>query len=140
MSQATLIICETKPVWSVAWRRALRGMTVNVVETRALIHCERALAEHPQSMVGIEVTAASLTKALPALDRLHQQFPSAAFLVFADRELLVAEPFLREAGAFHVLDSRREVPQAVRFLRKHAAAKSNGGSPSLTRRVTKGNA
>jgi hypothetical protein len=119
-----LIVCEAKPKWSVAWRRALRGTSFQVIETRAIVHLEEALREHPAALVVIEVTAASLAKVVPAVERLARRFPAAAFLPVIDRSLMAAEPFLREGGAFHVLYSRREVPQAVRFLRRHAGGQA----------------
>ncbi len=127
---APLIICEAKPSWSVAWRRALRGMAVEVIETRAIVHCEEALQQYPQAIVGIEVTAASLARTLPAIERLRRKFPSAEFLVFAERKLSSAELFLRDAGAFHVLYSRREVPAAVRFVRRHVLSPPTSGAPA----------
>ncbi len=114
-----LILCEAAPRWSVAWRRALRNTApVQVIETRSLVQCAEALAAQPRSLVGIDVSTDSLPRVLMLLARLHRNFPAAAFLALADRKLRAAEPFLRDAGAFHVIYSCREVPLAVRFVRR----------------------
>ena len=114
---ASLILWEATSRWSVAWRRALRGRDFSLLETRSSGQCAEALQEQPQSLVGVEVTAGNIEQLLPAIHRMQRQFPHSRFIALLDdKKLQLTEPFLRDAGVFELLYSRREVPNAVKYL------------------------
>jgi hypothetical protein len=123
MAAARLIVCEKSSRWAVAFRRALGRRHRVVAESRSLADCRRQLAEHSGSVAALETTTTNLEAVLKQLPAWSREFPSARFLVLADRELVAAEPLLREAGALEVLLSTSDVARAAKpALRRLALA------------------
>src|SRR5262249_54813860 len=124
-----LILCEKTAHFAPAVRRELAGNSSCLVETRGLAACEALLAESPESLVAIEVTAANLESVVDFLSRLNYRYPQAAAvaLLMADAvpaETMPAESLLAEAGAIAVFRSVLDVPALARLADRKSASAS----------------
>jgi hypothetical protein len=131
MRNCQLIICERESHFAPAMRRELAKNSPLVVETRSLAGCEAALAESPESLVGIEVTLANLASAVDFLLRLQDKYPAAAAAVVLNSDTLAAEPLLDEAGAIGVFRSVLEAPAIARLAERKLATASGSSELSL---------
>jgi hypothetical protein len=73
--------------------------SVPLVETRTTDQCQELLGDLPASLLIVEATAPTLERCLRLLGLVADQFPEAASIVIAHRDLAPIEPLLREAGA-----------------------------------------
>jgi len=120
MSTALLIICERTGTWAAALRRALADR-VKLRETRSLEACESELSTAPQSILALELNATNVERVLDLLARLAWQAPQARAIVLADRRWRAYEWLLREAGAVHVVTSRRDLGSVADLVAAHVA-------------------
>jgi hypothetical protein len=120
MPAARLILCEKSPRWSLAVRAVLT-QPLPLVETRALVQCERALADSPASLAAVETTADNLPAVLELIDRIARRHAHGRVVALLAAQLAAAEPLLRESGAIDVFASTLESPRLVKLARQHLA-------------------
>ncbi len=118
MSEAHFIICEKANRWAVAFRRQLRSVGIRVHETRSLDHCHRELTTAPRSLFAVEVDPETLERRLRWSWHTTRSFSRSRAMVLTCRGLEPADLMLREAGALHVLYSRRGIAPAARLVRR----------------------
>jgi hypothetical protein len=119
MPFAHLILWERTPRWAVAWRRALRG-DLRVIETRTASDCERELRSHAASIVAVETSPERAVELGSRFCEWRERHPHCLLFAMGGPQLAAWELFLREAGAFDVLQSRRQVPRLAPSLLRHA--------------------
>jgi hypothetical protein len=117
-----LILCEKTGRWAVAFRRALADEARQMIEVRSILGCETMLAQHPASLVAIEITAGNLDAVVGAFPGWLRNFPHCRVMALAAADLASAETLLREAGAVAVLQSTRDAPAACRLIERHFEA------------------
>ena len=118
---ARLIICEKSGHWAATFRRAAGSRELPICEARSSEQVQRELAQRPESIVAIEVGAATVAKTLAQVAAWRIRCPAARFLLLAEPDLEAIEPSLREAGAVHVVYSSRDLAATVRLVRRHLA-------------------
>lgn len=119
MPFAHLILWERTSRWAVAWRRALRGK-LRVIETRTGRDCEQELANYSASIVGVEILPERAAEIAAQLVAWRERHPECLLLALGGPALAPWDLCLREAGAFDVLQSRRQVPRLAPLLLRHA--------------------
>ncbi|HEY2410731.1 MAG TPA: hypothetical protein VGI40_00730 [Pirellulaceae bacterium] len=129
MTNCRLILCEKTAHFAPAVRRELAGnsprlVRTRIVETRSLPGCEAALAESPESLLAIEVTAANLESVIGFLARLKGHYPRAVAVVLLTAETQEAETLLAEAGAIAVFRSVLDAPALARLAQRKSAITS----------------
>ena len=117
-----LIVCEKTNRWASALRAALCRSALVVTETRSLVGCESALAEAPDSLVAVEVTAANLDQAIDFVVLTGRRFPGALVVALLTEEAAVAERLMQEAGVVDVIGSVLDVPRIALLARRYYAA------------------
>lgn len=125
MTNCRLILCEKTGHFAPAVRRELANNSPRIVETRSLSGCEAALAESPESLVAIEVTAANLESVIDFLAHFSHRYPRASFIALLTAETEAAETLLAEAGAVSVFRSILDAPALAHLAKR----KSLGASP-----------
>ena len=135
MSSPHLIVCEKSGRWAVAFRRALGGEARQMIEVRSILSCETMLAQHPTSIIAIEITAANLDTLVAAVPGWLRSFPHCRVLALAEADLASAETLLREAGAVAVLHSTREAPAACRLIERHIVSGIELEQPAIAQRL-----
>ncbi len=111
-----LIICESTGEWATAVRRRLPS-EVSLVETRSLTEMSERLDESPAAVVAVEWFAGRAEMTLSEITRLGRKYPQAAVVVLADRDFSSPQNICREAGAMHVVLSRRRVSEIIEIIR-----------------------
>lgn len=114
-----LIVCERSGRWAVALRRELGEVECRLEETRVLADCWDRLAEHPASIVVLELSAGNAAALVDGLGRCERQFPGARVAVVAVGELQPYEWLVREAGAVHFVTSPRQLGPLAAVARRH---------------------
>jgi hypothetical protein len=122
MSSPRFIVCEKTGRWAVAFRRALGYEARQMIEVRSILGCETILAQHPASIIAVEITAGNLDTLVVAVPGWLRNFPHCRVMALAAADLASAETLLREAGAVAVLQSTREAPAACRLIERHFEA------------------
>jgi len=117
-----LIVCEKTNRWASALRSALGRSALVVAETRSLAGCDSALAEAPESVVAIEVTAANVDQVVDFVVQTGCRFPRALVVALLTEDSASAGRLMQEAGAIDVIGSVLEVPRIARLARRHHAA------------------
>jgi hypothetical protein len=120
MPACRLIVCEKTNHWAIALRGALANGETRIIETRSLPGCEEALAQSPQSVVAIEVTAHNLPSVVEFIPQIDQQFPQAIMVGLLQEDLAGAESLLREAGAIDTIASVLDAPRIARLAQRQA--------------------
>lgn len=120
MPFAHLILWERTPRWAVAWRRALQGK-LRVIETRTRQAFAQELHNYSASIVGIEVLPDRVAELGPQLVQWRERYPDCLVLALSGQQLAPWELYLREAGAFDVLFSRRQVLPLAPVVLRHAS-------------------
>lgn len=121
MLSCQLIVCEKTSHWAPALRLALGGRLPQVVETRSLAGCERALAESPASLVAVEASSANLEPVVEFVTRIGRQFPQSALVGLVGAEVLAASALLQDAGVIAVSSSVLEAPRLARLAQRQFA-------------------
>jgi hypothetical protein len=126
MTNCRLIFCEKATHFAPAMRRELAGSSPRVVETRSLAECEAALAESPESLLAIEITAANLESVIDFLTRMNRCYPRSATLVLLTADTESASTLLAEAGAIAHFQSVLDAPAMARLAQRKSATASPG--------------
>jgi hypothetical protein len=126
MTSCRLILCEKSAHFAPALRRELAGNSLRLVEARSFAGCEAALADSPESLVGIEVTAANLESVIDFLALLNGRYPRAAAIALLTTEIATAETLVTEAGAIAVFRSMLDAPALARLAKRKFAGASSG--------------
>ncbi|MBN2024766.1 MAG: hypothetical protein JW809_18450 [Pirellulales bacterium] len=113
-----LLVCERAGRWAAAIRREWKGQCA-LVPTENLDACWRRLAEAPSSFVAVELTAENLDPLIERLSQLSRAYPLARVAVVGQSEATEHQWLLREAGAVHVVASRRHAGGLARLARRH---------------------
>jgi hypothetical protein len=124
MRSCQIIICERESHFAPALRRELASDASYVVETRSLAGCQAVLAESPESLVVIEITAVNLQLVVEFLGRLQESFPLASAVAVLDSDTLAADSLLYEAGATAAYTSVLQASSLARLARRKLAAAS----------------
>jgi hypothetical protein len=117
MPRPRFIVCESTSRWTVAMRWGLADRKVQVHQTTSLDGCLATLADAAGSVVALEVAMFGVEAALRSIRDLRETFPGSPVIALVDSDCPY-EAILREAGAAHVLASRREIPAAARFVKR----------------------
>jgi len=115
---AALIVYEQKGRWAAALRREAAGTNLRIREVRTADDCREELALRPASFIVLEVRE----NPLPALRFAVWQrcaYPLACWAAVGSREPAAYEPFLREAGAVHVVATPRRLRQLLEIAARH---------------------
>ena len=121
MPRVTLIVLERTGEWAVAIRRHLDELAVRLLETRSFDEFWLRMAEHPTALAAWELTESNIRLLTAALVRLQREFPRASAVILAGRRLAACESLVREAGAIHVIDSSRSLPELTEIVRRRAS-------------------
>lgn len=116
MKHSRFVVCERTSDWAVALRWALADSRVRVYETRSWADCRQELADSPASLLALEMGQHNVADVGRWLVELGWCFPRSAAVVLTSRELSHCQWALREAGALHVVISRRDLSQVSRLV------------------------
>lgn len=131
---AHLIVCERSPHWAVAFRRQLRGRSIEVEETRSIDQCGEALCRAPHSVFALEIGPADWNPRVRWLWSTSHAFANARAIVLASRGMEQADWLFREAGAAWVAYSTRNTAVMTRFVRQCLGPKS-ASRPEFPERI-----
>jgi DNA-binding NarL/FixJ family response regulator len=127
MGTMQIIICESTGDWAAELCRRLPA-NVSLIETRSLGETWQRLSASPAAVVALELTASQAEQVVAAVQRIDREFPRAAAIVLATRELSAWEALVREAGAIHFVGSPRKLDEIVELVRRRAALASERGA------------
>jgi hypothetical protein len=119
VAPARFLVCERTGEWASGFRRVLNEAGVRLFETRSLSDLHGELVLSPASIAAIEVKPQRIEAAVSRLIQFARDFPQARSMILADRSLMDVESQLREAGAIHVVFSRRELTSAAKLVLRH---------------------
>jgi hypothetical protein len=118
MSKSYVILCERSGTWAAAVARQLPG-DVRLRQTGGLRECALELAEHPSSLLAVELTGQNLAQVMALVTEVSRKWPHARIIVLAQRGLDACEWLLREAGAIHFTTSPRQLVGLGGLVRRH---------------------
>mgnify|MGYP006969344962 CR=1 FL=1 len=116
---ARFIVCEKKPVWAAAFRRASRDAPIEVCESRSLADVVIRLSESPNSVVGLDAVSLGVRHVGQWLADVGRQYREARLVVLGSRELKPVQWQLRELGACHFVPSTRELRGVLDIVRRN---------------------
>ena len=119
VAKARFLVCERSGEWASGFRRVLDDSGVRLYETRSLSELHDELELSPASIVAIEVRPERVDTVVSRLHQFARDFPAARAMVLATRSLMNFETELREAGAIHMVFSRRELTSAAKLVIRH---------------------
>jgi hypothetical protein len=126
MSRPPVILCERRPHWAAALRRAWAAEQpgdLALVETRHLEELRAEIAAHPASFVVLEAdlrNAERLPDVLEWIDQRPRLDREAVVAVAAARAWRPWAGLWRAAGACHVVFSPRQLAPLARMIARHA--------------------
>jgi DNA-binding NarL/FixJ family response regulator len=121
MAVPKFIVCESASQWTVAMRWGFSDGKFEVQQTPSLASCLAMLEDAAGSVVAIEVAMFGVEATLRTIRDIREKYPSNFVIALTDSEN-AHEALLREAGAAHVVASRREVRAAVRLVQRCLAS------------------
>lgn len=133
--QPKLILFETTSRWAMAIRRATLGLHLPLVETRSLRACGEELSRRPHSIVALETTAENLPVIIELADRWRRESLGLRLLALADREVLVAEDLLLDAGMSYVVESPLKLTPLLRIVERHLRPRPRAVEQSIEQAV-----
>jgi PleD family two-component response regulator len=119
MALPSILVCEQRDRWSLAWRRALGAAGVKLRSARSLHQCATELADSPCSLVAIEITPENAASLLSAITRWRRRYPDVRIIGMIGETAGCWEPMVREAGAVLVIHSALDVPAAAQLALRH---------------------
>ena len=111
-----IVICESSQRWTIALRWALSNSKIQVDNEASVQPCFENLARNPFSVVGIEVALFGIEVAVRTIRDLRESFPDCAIITLGERADAQSEALFREAGATHVVLSRRDLRSTARLV------------------------
>jgi hypothetical protein len=121
MDNCQLIVCERSGAWAAALGQLLAGHEVRMRQTRSLAECQKELTTAPNSFVALELTAENAAAVVELLWASGRNHPQATCVALAAGEGAAFEWMVREAGAAHVVTSRRDLPEVAKMVRRHCS-------------------
>jgi hypothetical protein len=118
VSQQGVILNERGGAWTAAVRRQLPA-EVRLYPARGLGECAAELAQHPGSLLALELTERNAMHVVALVDRMSRRFPGAVLIVLAQRGLEGFEGLCREAGAIYFTNSPRALAGLKGIVRRH---------------------
>ena len=110
-----LITCEATGDWAALIRPRL-PRKVAIVETRAVDEILDRVAEAPLSAVVVEWSANHAERLLIEIARIDRKQPMAKVIVLSHRDRSCDLAACREAGAVHVVTSRRRINEVIDII------------------------
>jgi DNA-binding NarL/FixJ family response regulator len=110
-----LIVCESSGGWATSIRRRLPP-DVSLVETRSLAETAECLEQSPTAMLALEWNADKAELLLAEIARIGRRRPQVAVVVLSQRDPTCLPSACLEAGAIHVIASRRQVGEIVEIV------------------------
>jgi hypothetical protein len=134
-SQPCLVLCERTNRWADRVRRYAVNAPITLLETRSLAECSERLAEQPAAIVGLELTEASLDRALAWWMSLARRFPQASVIALCNHSMHDVHEFSRELGALDVMSTELHAMRfdrlVCRYLSQASFATLDEDSPGL---------
>src|SRR3954452_12583583 len=107
-----LIVCESSGGWGTSIRRRLPP-DVSLVETRSLVETAECLEQSPNAMLALEWNSDKAELLLAEIARIGRRRPQVAVVVLSHRDPSCLSSACLEAGAIHVVASRRHVAEII---------------------------
>lgn len=119
---ARLIIFERTGRWAVGLRRHLADAALVIREVRSQAHCLEALAESQASLVGIELSAETVSQVVNFVQLVSELYPRSRVFVVGPSATQCFDGIVREAGAVHAIFSPLQLRQLARLVERFLAA------------------
>jgi DNA-binding response OmpR family regulator len=107
-----LIICETSGDWRALLQQRLTR-DVALIEARSLMEISDRVEASPCALIALEWTASHAESLLAEIARIDRKHPRAKVIMLSHRDPSCDEAACREAGAVHVITSRRRIGEVV---------------------------